>query len=87
MPNGIVATYSYDTASQLTGISYANGSTTAGNLTYGFAARSPTQVRSILMHSRRVFEDEMQVFAAEYSHCILVVGISLRWKYEKIELG
>lgn len=27
LPNGIVATYSYDVANQLTGISYANGST------------------------------------------------------------
>jgi RHS repeat-associated protein len=36
LPNGIVATYSYDTANQLTGISYANGGTVLGNLTYAY---------------------------------------------------
>ena len=36
LPNGIVATYSYDTASQVTGISYASGGTTLGNLTYAY---------------------------------------------------
>jgi len=36
LPNGVVATYSYDVANQLSGISYANGSTTVGNLTYAY---------------------------------------------------
>ncbi len=34
--DGIVATYSYDDANQLTAISYANGGTTVGNLSYSY---------------------------------------------------
>jgi hypothetical protein len=36
LPNGIVATYSYDTANEVTGIGYANGGTTLVNLTYAY---------------------------------------------------
>ncbi len=36
LPNGIVANYSYDVANQLTSISFANGSTIVGNLTYAY---------------------------------------------------
>jgi RHS repeat-associated protein len=36
LPTGIVATYDYDAASQLTGISYQNGTTEIGNLTYSY---------------------------------------------------
>jgi RHS repeat-associated protein len=36
LPNGITAAYNYDHASQLTGLTYANGSTLLGNLTYGY---------------------------------------------------
>jgi len=36
LPNGITTTYSYDNSSRLTGLTYANGSTTLGNLTYGY---------------------------------------------------
>lgn len=36
LPNGVTATYGYDTASELTGITYASGSTTVGTLTYGY---------------------------------------------------
>ena len=34
LPNGVVMNYSYDAASQLTGISYTQGGTTLGDLTY-----------------------------------------------------
>jgi YD repeat-containing protein len=37
-PNGIVATYGYDNASQLTSLSYALGQTTLGDLTYTYDA-------------------------------------------------
>jgi YD repeat-containing protein len=36
LPNGIVASYSYDNASQLTGMSYSLGSSLLGNLAYGY---------------------------------------------------
>ncbi len=36
LPNGVVTSYSYDGASQLAGITYQNGSTTLGNLTYSY---------------------------------------------------
>jgi RHS repeat-associated protein len=36
LPNGVSMNYSYDVASQLTGITYKNGSTTLGNLTYSY---------------------------------------------------
>ncbi len=36
LPNGVVVSYSYDTASQLTAMSYQIGSTTLGNLTYAY---------------------------------------------------
>src|SRR5712664_2432649 len=36
LPNGVSMNYSYDAASQLTGITYKNGSTTLGNLTYAY---------------------------------------------------
>jgi hypothetical protein len=36
LPNGIVGTYTFDVANQLTGISYANGSTSVGTLGYGY---------------------------------------------------
>ncbi len=36
LPNGIVETYSYDDASELTGITYTSGSTTLGDLSYGY---------------------------------------------------
>ncbi len=44
LPNGIVGSYTYDSASQLTGITYTNGTTTVGNLTYSYdsAARRTT---------------------------------------------
>jgi RHS repeat-associated protein len=35
-PNGVVATYSYDAASELTGIVYTQGATTVGTLTYSY---------------------------------------------------
>ena len=35
LPNGIVATYTYDEASLLTGITYSQGATVLGTLTYG----------------------------------------------------
>jgi RHS repeat-associated protein len=38
LPNGIVATSTYDTASRLVGLTYAQGSTTLGNLTYTYDA-------------------------------------------------
>jgi YD repeat-containing protein len=38
LPNGIVGTYSYDAASELTGLTYKEGSTTVGALTYGYDA-------------------------------------------------
>ena len=38
LPNGIVGTYSYDTASELTGLTYKEGSTMVGTLTYGYDA-------------------------------------------------
>jgi RHS repeat-associated protein len=39
LPNGVATTYSYDTASELTGLTYKLGSTTLGALTYGYDAR------------------------------------------------
>jgi len=36
LPNGIVTSYSYDGALQLTGLSYSLGQTTLGNLTYAY---------------------------------------------------
>jgi RHS repeat-associated protein len=36
LPNGITTSYSYDNASELIGLTYANGSTTLGNLTYAY---------------------------------------------------
>lgn len=36
LPNGIVMSYSYDNGSQLTGITYTNGGTTLGTLTYAY---------------------------------------------------
>jgi len=36
LPNGITTTYGYDNSSQLTALAYANGSTSLGNLTYGY---------------------------------------------------
>jgi YD repeat-containing protein len=36
LPNGIVMSYSYDNASQLTGITCKNGGTTLGTLTYAY---------------------------------------------------
>jgi RHS repeat-associated protein len=54
LPTGIVATYGYDVASELTSLSYANGSTTLGNLTYAYdnagnvASRGGTLFQSIL---------------------------------------
>jgi RHS repeat-associated protein len=36
LPNGIVMSYSYDNSSELTGISYMNGGTNLGSLTYGY---------------------------------------------------
>ena len=38
LPNGIVATHSYDDASQLVGIQYSRGSSTLGDLTYAYDA-------------------------------------------------
>jgi len=36
LPNGIVGTYGFDNANQLTGITYKNGGTTVGTLGYGY---------------------------------------------------
>ncbi len=36
LPNGIAMSYNYDNASQLTGITYTNGGTTLGGLTYAY---------------------------------------------------
>jgi RHS repeat-associated protein len=36
LPNGVSMNYGYDAASQLTGITYKNGATTIGNLTYAY---------------------------------------------------
>jgi YD repeat-containing protein len=36
LPDGIIATYGFDNASQLTAITYAMGSTTVGALTYAY---------------------------------------------------
>jgi YD repeat-containing protein len=36
LPNGIVATYTYDAASQLTQLSYDSGATNVGTLTYDY---------------------------------------------------
>ncbi len=38
LPNGVTASYGYDAASRLTGITYTLGSTTLGNLTYAYDA-------------------------------------------------
>jgi len=45
LPNGAAVTYSYDTASQLTGITYQVGGSTTGTLSYGYdAAHQRTSV-------------------------------------------
>ena len=36
LPNGVTVAYSFDAASQLTGLTYSLGQTTLGNLTYGY---------------------------------------------------
>jgi RHS repeat-associated protein len=36
LPNGVVVSYGYDAGSQLTGLTYTNGGTTLGNLTYSY---------------------------------------------------
>jgi len=36
LPNGVVASYSYDAASQLKGISYQGAAGSLGNLIYGY---------------------------------------------------
>jgi RHS repeat-associated protein len=36
LPNGIMGIYTYDAASELVGLTYNNGSTTIGSLSYGF---------------------------------------------------
>ncbi len=36
LPNGVVVSYGYDSGSALTGITYTNGSTTLGTLTYAY---------------------------------------------------
>lgn len=36
LPNGVVVSYSFDAGSQLTAVSYALGTTSLGNLTYGY---------------------------------------------------
>src|SRR5260370_42427872 len=36
LPNGVSLNYGFDAASQLTGITYKNGSTTIGNLTHAY---------------------------------------------------
>jgi len=36
LPNSVVKEYSYDAASQLTSLTYRNGSTTIGDLTYSY---------------------------------------------------
>ncbi len=36
LPNGVPATYRYDAASHLTGITYTNGSRSIGNLAYSY---------------------------------------------------
>lgn len=38
LPNGIIATYSYDNDSHLAGIAYSLNSTSVGNLTYSYDA-------------------------------------------------
>jgi RHS repeat-associated protein len=38
LPNGITTEYAYDAASRLTGLTYKLGTTTLGNLTYGYNA-------------------------------------------------
>ncbi len=38
LPNGIVASYTYDDASRLTGIGYAKGATVVGDLAYTYDA-------------------------------------------------
>jgi YD repeat-containing protein len=51
---GVAATYTWDAASQLTGITYASGSTTLGTLTYTYdlagrvTSRGGTQFQSLL---------------------------------------
>jgi RHS repeat-associated protein len=40
LPNGIVGTFAFDNANELTGITYKNGSTQVGTLTYGYDAGS-----------------------------------------------
>ena len=45
LPNGVVEEYTYDIASRLTGITYKQGATTLGNLTYTYdAAGNRTQI-------------------------------------------
>ena len=54
LPNGVVATYAYDDASQLLGITYQQGSTTLGTLTYAYdlagriSSRGGTLFQSVL---------------------------------------
>jgi YD repeat-containing protein len=38
LPNGVVVAYTYDAASRVTGITYTQGGTTIGTLTYGYDA-------------------------------------------------
>src|SRR5439155_15328235 len=38
LPNGVTVAYSFDAASQLTGLTYSLGQTTLGNLTYAYDA-------------------------------------------------
>src|SRR4051794_29286610 len=54
LPGGITASYTWDAASQLDGITYANGTTTLGTLTYAcdlagrVTARGGTLFQSVL---------------------------------------
>jgi RHS repeat-associated protein len=54
LPNGIIATYTYDVASQLTQLSYDNGTTNVGTLTYNYdnasriTSRAGTLFQSVL---------------------------------------
>jgi YD repeat-containing protein len=43
LPNGLVTEYSYDAASRLTGLTYKNGSTVLGTLTYSYDAAGLTR--------------------------------------------
>jgi RHS repeat-associated protein len=54
LPGGVTAAYTWDAASHLTGITYSNGSTTLGDLTYGYdlagrvSARGGSLFQSVL---------------------------------------